>query len=227
MSLEELPIELVCEILHFAIDPHHLISNVLSILHTSKSWYVHSQDETFWHAILQPYRSHQLHHHDYNDSEREHFFRTHEFISSLLESSHRNKLNLWHNDTNEIDDDFYQVSFHEKADEWIEAYAHGEENVVLKILMEIALGHEMIEHVGMKSIGVVIQAFFHHLFMPAMLTVKEWTESGQKRTHVAAGSVLNDHLVRFIKSKSILNQEMVHLWNDMDALYFTIPRQYL
>ncbi|KAG2392947.1 hypothetical protein C9374_009524 [Naegleria lovaniensis] len=222
-----------------------------------------------------------------------HFFKTHEFIDTLLHQTQFNKfyfLNDQHQQHPQqmdgflgfrmfLDDKSYMDPtphdddpslflpkadpannhhetvcslFHEKVVSWIDAFGmhdHGE-NVLLKALLEISLGHETIEYLGMRNMGTCVQAFFHKLFEPAMLLVREWFQISPNNSkpkeinpftairdtpHTSTQELFfNKNLLQFLKDnnshqkeQSIFKQDIGGAWNDHDSFYHVIPRQYL
>ncbi|KAF0980936.1 hypothetical protein FDP41_012724 [Naegleria fowleri] len=157
--------------------------------------------------------------------------------------------------TSSTDQDDQETSecslFHEKVASWIEAFGNLKgEHLLLRALLEISLGHETTEFVGMKSMGTCVQAFFQKLFEPAMLLVREWQHSPQnkpKELHAFTKSsdeekknlemnmcqdlFFNKNLLQFLKEtrkeKSLFKQDIGVTWNDYDFFYHVIPRQYI
>ncbi|EFC41079.1 predicted protein [Naegleria gruberi] len=175
-----------------------------------------------------------------NESENCQFYKSHTFIDGLLQHSLRNQFIGYKKNNNwnymvrgllvarsELDlfDDGPQL--HDLVEEWIEAYSIDNRSCILQLLLEISLGKEMIEHLGMRNIGYSIVVFFHKLFEPAIQTVTNWRD--QPKPELEFSDIFNRNLYEFLemnmKKETFLKDEMSVFWFEMETMNNSIPRQ--
>ncbi|EFC38700.1 predicted protein [Naegleria gruberi] len=116
--------------------------------------------------------------------------------------------------------------FHDKFEEWIDAYSE-KKSWILQLLLEISLGREMIEYLGMRNVGFCIVQYFHKLFEPAIRTVENWKEN--PKSILEFSDIFNSNLYELLemamKKETILKDNMSDFWFQMETISNSIPRQ--
>ncbi|EFC40058.1 hypothetical protein NAEGRDRAFT_72102 [Naegleria gruberi] len=234
-NLDDLPCEILQNIFYLQCDPYQLFRQILTFRHINKTFRVISEDrEGFWQPFLSQFRNK-----EYFDIVGM-YFPTHAFIDKLLFRTQRNKfkdftkhddqLVVYYKGNDELicyeSDDDEQGNLFEKFAEWLDAYSSTEENILmLKALIQVCIGREMLAHLGSNQVNVMIEMFFEKLLEPAVKLVNSWEE---KPNEIEWNDqiVFNTNLLNVIETPSLFD-DITTCWNELDGISSCIPRKYL
>ncbi|EFC43624.1 hypothetical protein NAEGRDRAFT_49622 [Naegleria gruberi] len=229
--LDHLPHEILFTIFQYGLDPYTLFKQIITFRHVNKTFYEMTNDQDFYKVLFADLRP--------KDTTFD-YFPTHAFIDRLLFRTHRDTFKDWTCEESckpayetlngelisyEYEDDGKENLF-EKFSEWLNQAYSNCDNVLLKMLIQLCLGREMISHLGISKVGVLIELFFEKLLQPAIELVNSWNET-PKEMEWREDLVFNMNLLQVIGTESLFGEDIAVCWSELDGIASCIPRKYL